>query len=48
MKKITKNIVENAYKYETYRELVNQLFSENKTTGNDHSESMLNYTKLNI
>jgi len=48
MKKLEKSIIDLAYTYETYRELIDQEFSENKTTGTDHSEAMLNYTKLNI
>src|SRR5690606_26509598 len=31
-----------------YRELIDKLRSQNKTTGEDHSEDMLNYTDLNI
>lgn len=48
MKFIKKSIIDNAYTYGTYRQLIDELFAENKTTGNDHSESMLNYTKLNL
>jgi len=48
MKIIKKSVIDNAYTYGTYRQLVDGLFAENKTTGNDHSESMLSYTKLNL
>jgi len=41
-------IFQNAYSYEAYRQLIDQRFSDHKTTGIDHSESMLNYTSLNI
>lgn len=34
--------------YANYRELVNQLLAEAKTTGDDHSEEMLHYTKMNV
>jgi len=34
--------------YANYRELVNQLLAEAKTTGEDHSEEMLHYTKMNV
>lgn len=45
---INRGIVENAYTYEEYRELVDRLFEKNKTTGENHSESMLHYTKMNV
>ena len=45
---ITKEQFENGYTYEEYRKLINELFEEGKTTGNDHSEAMLDYTKMNI
>ena len=48
MKNIEKAITENAMTYPEYREMIDKLFSEGKTTGNNHSEAMLNYTKLNI
>lgn len=48
MKYIKKSILQNAYTYESYRQLIDDLFAKNKTTGDDHSESMLNYTKMNL
>lgn len=48
MKYIKKSILDNAYTYGTYRQLIDDLFAKNKTTGTDHSEAMLNYTKLNL
>lgn len=48
MKKIAKDILQNAYTYESYRQLVDTLFAQNKTTGDNHSEAMLEYTKLNL
>jgi len=48
MKYIAKNIVQNAYTYTRYRQLIDNLFEQNKTTGDDHSEAMLNYTKMNL
>jgi len=48
MKYIEKSIIDNAYTYGTYRQLIDELFAQNKTTGTDHSEAMLNYTKLNL
>lgn len=48
MKYIEKSVLDNAYTYGTYRQLIDDLFAKNKTTGEDHSEAMLNYTKLNL
>lgn len=48
MKFIKKSILDHAYTYGTYRQLIDELFAKNKTTGTDHSESMLHYTKLNL
>lgn len=48
MKKIDKQVVENAFTYDSYRQLIDELMANNKTTGNNHSEAMLNYTKMNI
>jgi len=48
MKKIPVSIVENAYDYQAYRALIDEFFAAHKTTGIDHSEAMLNYTKQNL
>ncbi len=48
MKNIPAAVVKQAYTYESYRAVIDTSFAENKTTGNDHSEAMLNYTKLNL
>jgi hypothetical protein len=48
MKKITRDIINNAWTYDDYRTKIDKLFAEGKTTGDNHSEAMLNYTKLNI
>lgn len=45
---ITRGIVENAYDYEEYREMIDTLLEQGKTTGENHSESMLHYTKMNV
>ncbi|KQB99451.1 thioredoxin family protein [Pedobacter sp. Hv1] len=34
--------------YTSYRELVNKLLTEGKTTGPDDSDAMLHYTKMNV
>ena len=35
-------------KHQEYLDLVEELLAENKTTGDDHSESMIHYTKMNF
>ncbi len=43
------NIFDNeALDYASYREKVSELLAQNETTGLDHSEAMLHYTKMNI
>ncbi|MES2417920.1 MAG: thioredoxin family protein [Bacteroidota bacterium] len=43
------NIFDNeALTYTGYRELVNQLLAQGKTTGPDHAEELLHYTKMNV
>jgi hypothetical protein len=39
---------QNAITYLDYRKLVDDLLAAGKTTGEDHSEDMLNYTKMNV
>ncbi|MDQ7947431.1 MAG: thioredoxin family protein [Pedobacter sp.] len=44
-----RNIFDNeALEYAQYRQLISTLLLEGKTTGPDHSEAMLHYTKMNI
>lgn len=45
---ITRKILDEAYTYDQYRQLIDNLMKENKTTGENHSEAMLHYTKMNI
>ena len=45
---ITKEQFENGITYNEYRDMVDRLFEEGKTTGDDHSQAMLDYTKMNI
>ncbi len=47
MSKINRVIVDTAMTYEAYRQLTGKLLMENKTTGNNHSEAMLHYTRMN-
>ncbi|WP_316792951.1 thioredoxin family protein [Pedobacter frigoris] len=43
------NIFDNdGISYAAYRDLINKLLSEGKTTGPDDSEAMLHYTKMNV
>lgn len=38
----------NKYSYVEYRNTIDSLLNLNKTTGNDHSDAMLAYTKMNV
>lgn len=44
---ITQDVIESAFTYREYRELIDRLLSENKTTGENHSEAMIHYTLMN-
>lgn len=48
MQYINKSVVEQAMDYISYRKMIDDLFAQNKTTGNNHSEAMMHYTKMNI
>ena len=43
-----KQKVKDSQSYQEYREMINQLMAEGKTTGANHSEAMLHYTKMNV
>jgi hypothetical protein len=47
-----KNIIEEALKngmdYKAYRDLIDGLLQEGKTTGENHSEAMIHYTEMNV
>lgn len=45
---ITPEIIKEAYTYSAFNALTESLVEEGKTTNNDNTEGMLNYTKLNI
>lgn len=45
---INTELIAKAKNYSEYREMIDQLLAENKTTGSDHSESYLEYTKMNV
>ena len=44
---INRSIIENAYTYKEYRELIDDLLLKGKTTGENHSEAMIHYTNMN-
>ncbi len=45
---INQNHIQKAYNYTSYRNLIDVLLKQNKTTGTNHSEEYLNYTQLNV
>lgn len=45
---VTAELFESGYSYESYRKLIDELLTEDKTTGDNHSEDYLNYTKMNV
>ncbi|WP_018479373.1 thioredoxin family protein [Pontibacter roseus] len=44
---ITREHLAKAITYTHYRELIDQLLAENKTTGTNHAEAMVEYTRMN-
>jgi hypothetical protein len=47
MKSIVAKALFNSHSYAEYRKLVTDLLLEGKSTGNEQSESLTNYSKLN-
>ena len=47
MNTIIKNSINKSISYQAYRDLVKQLVEENSNTGNEKTEALANYTKLN-
>lgn len=47
MNTVLENSIKNALSYEQYRELIKNLLSKGLTTGDDTSEPMVEYTRLN-
>ena len=45
---ITPELILESITYSEYRDLIEQLLSQGKTTGHNHSESMLDYTRMNV
>jgi hypothetical protein len=48
MEKINGKVVNRSFTYQEYRNHIDNLFEQGKTTGENQSESMLHYTKMNI
>jgi hypothetical protein len=46
--KFTQEFLNNSLSYISYRNLIDILLSEGKTTGNNNESSMIEYTKLNV
>ena len=45
---ISPALIAAGYTYSEYRQLIDQLLAQSKTTGPNNSESYLNYTKMNV
>ncbi len=45
---ITEEQLKKAFDYQTYKQLLESLLAQGRTTGHDQSETMLSYAKLNI
>ena len=45
---ITRSLIEGAYSYRDYSDLIAKLFAENRTTNDENEEEMLDYTKMNM
>lgn len=45
---ITPALIESSQDYAAYRGMIDELLEQGKTTGENHSESMLEYTRMNV
>lgn len=45
---ISASLLQQAFSYKQYRQLLEELMAQGKTTGNDQSEAMLHYAKINL
>ena len=45
---ITPELIQGSFTYTQYRSFINDLLAQGKTTGTNHSEAMINYTKMNV
>jgi hypothetical protein len=41
-------VINRSYSYKEYRELIEELLNKEKTTGENHSEEMLHYSRMNL
>jgi len=48
MTTISRSVIDAAMTYEAYRQLTNELLTQNKTTGPNQSEALVHYTQLNV
>jgi len=48
MTTISRSVIDAAMTYEAYRQLTNELLTQNKTTGSNQSEALVHYTQLNV
>lgn len=46
--KFQQSHIDSSFSFEGYKDLISKLLAENKTTGLDQSEAMINYTILNV
>jgi|AntRauTorcE11898_2_1112593.scaffolds.fasta_scaffold03396_3 hypothetical protein len=47
-REISTDTIDEAYTYDDYRQMIDRLQSDGKTTGENHSDAMLHYTKMNV
>lgn len=45
---VTPEIIADAMDYNEYRQRIEELLKEGKTTGSNHSEAMISYTRMNV
>jgi hypothetical protein len=44
----TESLIDNAFNYETYQQLIDELLKNHKTTGPNQDAALVNYTRLNM
>lgn len=47
-KVITREVIDEAFSYHQYRELINKLLERDRTTGENHSKEIIEYTRMNV
>ena len=45
---ISPEVLKSTYDYQEYRDKIDELLADNKTTGENHSEAMIHYTTMNV